>query len=171
MNKKTTADKLGTKTIETKAVAKRLTPFEDLVHLAAIGRLSLAGRQDIGAIILKKKDSFQIKFCFDCKGIHPSLPESQVYPIFAGIEAGLKELPKGELLTLHIGSFTDDSHRQQTLKTIEENCTQDELKMLARSERLRIRELTQQGIRKTKFFSLYCNSCLKCLCCRPSPRP
>ncbi len=156
MNKKTTADKLGTKTIETKAVAKRLTPFEDLIHLAAIGRLSLAGRQDIGAIILKKKDSFQIKFCFDCKGIHSSLPESQVYPIFAGIEAGLKELPKGELLTLHIGSFTDDYHRQQTLKTIEENCTQDELKLLARSERLRIRELTQQGIRKTKFFRLYC---------------
>jgi hypothetical protein len=71
MNKKTTADKLGTKTIETKAVAKQLTPFEDLIHLAAIGRLSLAGRQDIGVIILKKKDSFQIKFCFDCKGIHP----------------------------------------------------------------------------------------------------
>ncbi|WP_017313911.1 hypothetical protein [Mastigocladopsis repens] len=100
-------DKVGIKTISTKeiAVAKRLTPFEDLTHIAGIASISIGGRKDIGAIILKKNDGLQIKFCFDCQGIHPSVSEEQIVPIFEGIEAGLKEIPYGETLTLHLGSL------------------------------------------------------------------
>ncbi|MBW4642681.1 MAG: hypothetical protein KME23_06700 [Goleter apudmare HA4340-LM2] len=151
-------DKVGIKTISAKeiAVAKRLTPFEDLIHIAAIASISIGGRKDIGAIILKKNDGLQIKFCFECQGIHPSLPEEQIVPIFEGIEAGLKEIPYGETLTLHLGSFTEDFDRQQELKAIENGCCREELMLLMRSERLRIRELTKNGTRKNKFLRIYC---------------
>ncbi len=151
-------DKVGIKTISTKeiAVAKRLTPFEDLTHIAGIASISIGGRKDIGAIILKKNDGLQIKFCFDCQGIHPSVSEEQIVPIFEGIEAGLKEIPYGETLTLHLGSFTEDFDRQQELKAIESGCTREELMLLIRSERLRIRELTKNGTRKNKFLRIYC---------------
>ncbi|MBD2131085.1 hypothetical protein H6F47_01025 [Sphaerospermopsis sp. FACHB-1094] len=151
-------DKVGRQNISAQeiSVAKRLTPFEDLTHIAAIASISIAGRKDVGAIILKRKDDIQIKFCFDCQGIHSSLPDSQILPIFTGIEAGLKEIPYGETLTFHLGSFTDDHHRQQELKALEENCRSNELMLLIRSERLRIRDLTNQGSRKNKFLRIYC---------------
>ena len=99
-------DKLGRQSLETEqlGVVKNLTPFEDITHLAGIASISLGGRKNIGALILKKKEDIQIRFCFDIQGIHPSLPEEQILPIFENIEGGLKELPERETLTIHIGS-------------------------------------------------------------------
>jgi hypothetical protein len=151
-------NKIGRKTIEKEqlGVVKNLTPFEDIFHLAGIVSISLAGYKDIGALILQKKQDIQIKFCFDVRGIHPSLPEEQILPIFENIEGGLKELPERETLTIHLGSFTDDFLRQQELKKVEEQCDLQQLTLLVRSERLRARELTQLGIRKNKFLRFWC---------------
>jgi len=151
-------DKLGKKKLENEqiSVVKTLTPFEDVIHLAGICDLNLGGRKGIGALILKKGEDIQIKFCFDCLGIHPNLASEQILPIFDGIEAGLKEIPDRETLTIHLGSFTSDYARQQELKGIEQDCESEQLKLLIRSERLRIRELTQLGIRKNKFLRLWC---------------
>lgn len=151
-------EKIGKKSIEASqlAVVKTLTPFEDITHLAGITSISLAGRKNIGAIILQKKEDIQIKFCFDCQGVHPSLPSEQIQPIFTGIEGGLKELPEKETLTIHFGSFTNDYFRQQSLKNIENNCDLEQLTLLIRSERLRVKDLTQSGIRKNKFIRLWC---------------
>ena len=118
-------------------VVKNLTPFEDIVHLAGIINISLAERQNIGAIVLKKNEDIQIKFCFEAKGIHSSLPQEQILPIFERIEGGLKELPEGETLTIHVGSFADDDRRQQELLKIEQGCDLEQLQLLMRSERLR----------------------------------
>ena len=151
--------KIGKQSLETEqlGVVKGLTPFEDITHLAGITSISLGGRKNIGALILKKKEDIQVKFCFDIQGIHPSLPEEQILPIFENIEGGFKELPEGELLTIHIGSFTDDAQRQQELKQIEANCELEQLSLLIRSERLRARELTQSGVRKNKFLRFWCS--------------
>ncbi|BCL39907.1 type IV secretion system DNA-binding domain-containing protein [Nostoc sp. MS1] len=151
-------DKLGKGKLENEqiSVVKMLTPFEDIIHLAGICDLSLGGRQGIGALILKKGESIQIKFGFDCLGVHPNLPTEQMLAIFEGIEAGLKEIPEGESLTIHLGSFTSDYSRQQELSHLESNCSIDQLKLLIRSERLRTKELTQSGIRKNKFLRLWC---------------
>lgn len=151
-------DKLGKKKLENDqiGVVKTLTPFEDVIHLAGICDLNLGGRKGIGALILKKGEDIQIKFCFDCLGIHPNLASEQILPIFDGIEAGLKEIPDRETLTIHLGSFTSDYARQQELKGIEQDCEIEQLKLLIRSERLRIKELTQLGIRKNKFLRLWC---------------
>ncbi|MBD2517030.1 hypothetical protein H6G93_18805 [Nostoc sp. FACHB-973] len=151
-------DKLGKVALgnEQISVVKMLTPFEDIIHLAGICELNLGGRQGVGALILKKGENIQIKFCFDCLGIHPNLQSEQMLPIFEGIEAGLKEIPEGESLTIHLGSFTSDYHRQQELSKLESNCHIDQLKLLIRSERLRAKELTQSGVRKNKFLRLWC---------------
>lgn len=151
-------DKLGKKALESEqiSVVKTLTPFEDIVHLAGICELNLAGRKGIGALILKKGEEIQIKFCFDCLGIHPNLPSEQIFPIFDGIEAGLKEIPSKEFLTIHLGSFTSDYERQKQLKALEQNCTIDSLRLSIRSERLRTKELTKSGTRKNKFLRLWC---------------
>ncbi|MDF5716742.1 MAG: hypothetical protein PUP93_23445 [Rhizonema sp. NSF051] len=156
--KKPSSPKVGIQTISALevSVTKRLTPFEDLTHIAAIANISIGGRKDIGAIILKKNDELQIKFCFECQGIHPYAPSLQIVPIFEGIEAGLKEIPHGETLTIHLGSFTEDEERQQELKAVESGCSSDSLMLLMRSERLRIRELTKNGTRKNKFLRVYC---------------
>lgn len=150
--------KIGKKSLDTEqlSVVKNLTPFEDITHLAAIASISLAGRRDIGALILQKKEDIQIKFCFDVQGIHPSLPEEQIIPIFENIEGGLKELPERETLTIHLGSFTDDFLRQQELKKIEDKCDLEQLTLLVRSERLRARELTEAGTCKNKFLRFWC---------------
>lgn len=151
-------DKLGRQSLETEqlGVVKGLTPFEDITHLAGIASISLGGRKNVGAIILKKKEDIQIRFCFDIQGIHPSLPEEQILPIFENIEGGLKELPERETLTIHIGSFTDDTFRQQELKKVEKQCDLEQLTLLMRSERLRARELTLAGVRKNKFLRFWC---------------
>ncbi|MGF1937617.1 MAG: hypothetical protein RM347_025045 [Nostoc sp. ChiQUE02] len=151
-------DKLGKVALEKEqiSVVKMLTPFEDIIHLAGICDLNLGGRQGVGALILKKGENIQIKFCFDCLGIHPNLESSQMLPIFEGIEAGLKEIPEGENLTIHLGSFTSDYHRQEELSKLESNCQIDQLKLLIRSERLRTKKLTESGARKNKFLRLWC---------------
>ncbi|MHC0067394.1 hypothetical protein ACWATR_31530 [Nostoc sp. UIC 10890] len=151
-------DKLGKAALEKEqiSVVKMLTPFEDIIHLAGICDLNLGGRHGVGALILKKGENIQIKFCFDCLGIHSNLESEQMLPIFEGIEAGLKEIPEGENLTIHLGSFTSDYDRQQELSKLETNCSQDQLKLLIRSERLRTKELTQSGTRKNKFLRLWC---------------
>ncbi|OKH45306.1 hypothetical protein NIES2101_26730 [Calothrix sp. HK-06] len=158
-----TKPKIGKQSLETDqlGVVRGLTPFEDITHLAGITSISLGGRRNIGALILTNKEDIQIKFCFDIRGIHPSLPEEQILPIFENIEGGLKELPEGETLTVHLGSFTDDSWRQQELRKIESNCKLEQLNLLIRSERLRARELTNNGIRKNKFLRFWCTYTVK----------
>ncbi|MBE9052751.1 hypothetical protein IQ243_20450 [Nostocales cyanobacterium LEGE 11386] len=158
MSNKVKKQKIGKKSLETAqiSVVKTLTPFEDIIHLAGICEINLGGRKGIGALILKKDEDIQIKFCFDCVGIHPNLPSEQILPIFNGIESGLKEIPEDESLTIHFGSFTDDFDRQSELKNIESECDIEQLKLLIRSERLRIKDLTKNGSRKNKFLRLWC---------------
>ncbi|MDZ8264102.1 helicase HerA domain-containing protein [Nostoc sp. ChiQUE01b] len=146
---KSSFNKIGKKSIT-------LTPFEDIIHLAGICEIDLGNRRGIGALILKKNSDIQIKFCFDCVGIHPHLEAEQILPIFDSIESGLKEIPEQELLTIHLGSFTDDAPRQKELKSLEDSCNLEQIKLLLRSERVRARELTISGERKNKFLRLWC---------------
>ncbi|MDB9344579.1 hypothetical protein PN456_17250 [Nodularia spumigena CS-586/05] len=158
MSTKSKNQKIGKRTLETTqiSVVKRLTPFEDIIHLAGICEINLGGRKGIGALILNRNEEIQIKFCFDCMGIHPNLPSEQILPIFSGIESGLKEIPEDESLTIHFGSFTDDLDRQLELRQIESNCNIEQLKLLIRSERVRVKDLTKNGVRQNKFLRLWC---------------
>jgi hypothetical protein len=134
-----------------------LTPFEDALNLAAMLRVELRGRR-VGAYVLTKgqnREHLCFVFGFDCKGIHNTLTDAQVETIFSQLESGLKDLPKGERLTIHLGSFSSDRDRQQDLAQLTDLAPSHALKFLLTSDRARIQQLTQQGLRKPKFLRLY----------------
>ncbi|GBE94210.1 hypothetical protein [Nostoc cycadae] len=149
--------KIGKKSIGTPGNESRLTPFEDALHLATMLRIGVDGR-DLGAYILAKgtqRDRFCFVFGFECKGIHTTLRSEQINTIFNNIESGLKDIPEGERMTLHIGSFSSDKHRQQELADLIKRSPSNDIKYLVMAERARIRELTTSGIRKPKFLRIY----------------
>ena len=135
----------------------RLTPFEDALHLATMLQISLNSR-DIGAYLLSKgtqKDRFCFVFGFDCQGIHTTLTFEQIEKIFDNLEAGLKDIPLGEKMTLHLGSFRSDKSRQKQLSSLIKQASSQEVQYLLMAERARAKELTKAGIRKPKFFRIY----------------
>ncbi|MDM9381760.1 hypothetical protein QUB80_13715 [Chlorogloeopsis sp. ULAP01] len=149
--------KIGKKSVGIAGSETRLTPFEDALHLATMLRVSLNGR-DIGAYILTKgtqKDRFCFVFGFDCRGIHTTLRPEQINTIFNNIEAGLKDIPNGERMTLHLGSFSSDRQRQKELAALVKSTGSPDIKYLLMSERARAQELTRSGIRKPKFLRIY----------------
>ncbi|AFY56359.1 hypothetical protein Riv7116_3917 [Rivularia sp. PCC 7116] len=150
--------KIGKKSVANVAGSNvRLTPFEDALHLATMLKISLDGR-DVGGYILNKankKDSFCFVFGFDCRGIHTTLRPEQIDTICNNIEAGLKDIPGGEKLTFHLGSFTSEIGRQQELASLVKEAASPNIKYLLMAERARVKELTQSGIRKPKFLRIY----------------
>ena len=134
-----------------------LTPFEDALHLAALLRIELRGRQ-VGAYVLtkgKNREHLCFVFGFDCKGIHNTLTDEQVETAFSQLESGLKDLPGNERLTLHLGSFSSDAERQIDLARLGDHAPSQPLRFLLTADRARVQQLTQQGLRKPKFLRLY----------------
>ncbi|MDF5713317.1 MAG: hypothetical protein PUP93_05375 [Rhizonema sp. NSF051] len=135
----------------------RLTPFEDALNLASMLSISLDGR-NIGAYILTKgsqKDRFCFVFGFECRGIHTTLTEDQIDTVCNNIEVGLKDIPTGEKITFHMGSFSSDTKRQAELVALGKRAPSPDIQYLLMSERARIKELTRAGIRKPKFLRAY----------------
>ncbi|AFY46678.1 hypothetical protein Nos7524_0773 [Nostoc sp. PCC 7524] len=149
--------KIGKQSVGIAGQESRLTPFEDALHLSTMLRIALDGR-DIGAYILTKgtqKDKFCFVFGFECRGIHTTLRKEQIDPIFNNIEAGLKDIPDGETMTLHMGSFSSDQQRQDELTDLIRRAPSRDIKYLLMAERARVQELTKAGIRKPKFLQIY----------------
>jgi hypothetical protein len=149
--------KIGKKSVGLAGNETRLTPFEDALHLATMLRVSLNAR-DIGAYILTKgtqKNSFCFVFGFDCKGVHTTLRAEEIETIFNNIESGLKDIPSGERMTLHLGSFSSDQSRQKELASLIKRSPSRDIKYLLMAERARVKELTSSGIRKPKFLRIY----------------
>ncbi|AKG19977.1 hypothetical protein [Calothrix sp. 336/3] len=147
-------EKIGKQSV---ASGERLTPFEDALHLATMLRFSLEGR-DIGAYILTKgtqKDRFCFVFGFECRGIHTTLRQEQIDTIFSNIEVGLKDIPEGEKITFHLGSFSNDTQRQAELGELIRATSSRDIQYLLMAERARVQELTRGGIRKPKFLRVY----------------
>ncbi|MBD2198332.1 MULTISPECIES: hypothetical protein [Calothrix] len=148
--------KVGKRIVDNGERKVRLTPLEDAFALVTMLQINLQGRS-VGAYVLRKgTNSFMIHFGFECAGIHSTLRTEQIDPVFDAIESGLKDLPEGERLTIHLSSFTDDSFRQQQLKNLSDRSPNKELQYLLMGERCRTQELTKLGIRKPKTLRLYC---------------
>jgi len=148
-------EKIGKRKLKDGAKQTTLTPFEDLVHLASLVKIQLRSRH-VGSYLLKKGDDrFCFVFGFDCQGIHSYLRADQVDAIFDGLEAGLKDLPPNERLTIHLGAFSSDRDRQRQLASLVETAPFSELQFLLTGERARVQELTALGLREPKFLRLY----------------
>ncbi|MEA5512393.1 hypothetical protein VB715_21725 [Crocosphaera sp. UHCC 0190] len=100
-----------------------------------------------------KKESYRIVFGFECGGISPLQSEEEFANTLYRLENGLKDLPKGETLTVHFGTFANDVQRQQELRNLKG--LEPELALVIGSERKRTQELTKEGIRKQSFLRLY----------------
>jgi len=147
--------KIGKRKVDNGEHTIRYTPLEDSFQLASMLQIALGGR-NIGAYLQRKGlNGFKINFGFECKGIHSTLRSEEVEPIFDALEAGLKDLPLQEELTIHLGSFTSDKERQEELDNLSKTAPNKELRYLLMGERARVRELTRSGVRKPKFLRLY----------------
>lgn len=136
-----------------------LKPFEDELALATMLQINLAGWQT-GAYVLtedttQKQKCLKFIFGFECKGIHSCLPASQIDKLFDSLEAGLKDLPQEERITIHLSAFSSDSARQKQLAQLAQNAPSSELEFLVTGERARVQELARQGLREPKFLKLY----------------
>ncbi|WP_371259642.1 hypothetical protein [Calothrix sp. 336/3] len=110
--------KVGKQAVDNGKRKFSLIPLEDSFAPFSMLQINLQGRS-VGAYLLRKGvDNFLIQFGFECPGIHSTLRSKQIDPVFDAIESGLKDLPDGERLTIHLSSFTNDSLRQQQLKDL-----------------------------------------------------
>ena len=151
--------RLGKQKVPTHSGGKpvALSAMEDALDLQFPLHFDLRGRS-VGALVLGKGqalDKLQFVFGFECKGIHSTLKERQIETAFDALESGLKDLPPGETLTIHFGSFSSDAERQRRLTEIASGAPSDQLRFLLYSEKARLQELTQSGSRKPKFLKLY----------------
>ena len=138
-----------------------LEAVENYFHLQFPLRYEIRQRT-VGAFVLgqgaKKTDPptrFKFVFGFECRGIHTTLKPSEQEDVFNRIESGLKDIPLGETLTIHFGSFSSDKERQIQLKNLMDKADLPQIKFLIEGEQKRIAELTQEGIRKPKFLRIY----------------
>ncbi len=149
-------NKIGSKTINNGLEKYRAKPLEDEFKLSAMVQYDYSGVTP-GAFLLKKKEGvYQIKFGFECSGIHPIFREESIGTTIESLEAGLKDLPDYEDLTIHLSCFRGIEEREQELVSLLNNCQSQELKYLLMGEMSRLQELNQQGIRKNISVVLYC---------------
>jgi hypothetical protein len=130
--------------------------FEDYCALRSFIRFQMKGR-DVGAAFLSHKGIYRLVFGFSCKGIHDVLRPDQVAPTLEKLESGLKELFSGSCITFHLSSFADDSDRQAELDEVIASTPSQELKLILMSEKKRVKELAQSGVRRVKRLNIYCS--------------
>lgn len=152
------AKKIGVKKVEdpAKGKKKKLKPFEDNFQVITFLEYR-EGKSKVGATLLEKKkdESYKIIFGFDCRGISPILADEQIEDALDRLNAGCKDLIKGETLTIHFGNFVNDEARQRELSDLMKAIDTPELQLLLGGERKRVQELTEQGIRSINFLNLY----------------
>ena len=150
--------KLGKRTVDNGVETQRVDALEDSLDLQFPLRYELRGRT-VGAFVLSRDPELKkvrFVFGFECRGVHSTLKANQEEATFDAIEAGLKDLPNGERLTIHMGSFSSDASRQQDLTSLLNQTGNARLKYLMMGRKHRVQELTRQGLRKPKFLRLYC---------------
>ena len=132
-----------------------LFPIESELDLVTHVDFEVNGRQ-FGAYLLQITErKYRLVFGFDCYGIHPNLPHEQIDPVYNRLSAGFKDLPEGEILTVHMKSFVDNTARMQELSRTVANCQSDVLQYIIMTEQKRLETLTERGLRKPKSLTLF----------------
>jgi hypothetical protein len=136
----------------------KLVPFENEIPCEAIVKFQMRDRVAAAYLLRrggKNSESFQFVFGFETKGVHTTLRDSQVDPIFDGIESGLKDLIPGEKFTIHFSSFSSDEARQRQISDLVVKTSNTRLQFLLLAEKKRIAQLTKRGLRKPKSLRFY----------------
>lgn len=149
--------KLGKQTVDNGVERKRLEPIEDSLDLQFPLHFELRGRS-AGAFVLSKGAGLKrlrFVFGFECRGIHSTLKSDQQAAVFDALENGLKDMPAGEVMTVHLSSFSSDLARQRQLTRVVEQAPSTTLQFLMQGEKQRVQELTRKGVRKPKDLKIY----------------
>jgi hypothetical protein len=144
-------------------------PIENDFAAECFVRFEMRGRQ-ASAIMLQSgqpgNENLRFMFAWEIKGVHTTLKPEQEDGIFDAIEAGLKDLPDTESMTIYMASFASDQKRQRELDRLIEQAPSNQTKFLLMSEKKRIGQLTwrsgkrgkrlARGLRKPKTLRVYC---------------
>jgi len=129
-------------------------PFEDTMNLQYILKYEMRG-VECACYFLEKNEAFKFIFGWTSRGIHASLTQEEMEPLFDALESGLKDIPQNERLTIRQSSFVDCRQRLEELKHLFDQAPTRELKFLMYSEMERVKELSRQGLRKPKRLRIF----------------
>lgn len=129
--------------------------FENEIHLSEFIDFKL--KDHVGAYVLQERSSktLTFKFGFDCPGIHSELDEEKFLDRFYKLEQGLKSLPFGESLTLHVSSFSESQSRIAQLERLYNISGDPGIQVLLEGESRKVQELKKRGLRQPKTIRLY----------------
>ncbi|MGK7905863.1 MAG: DUF87 domain-containing protein [Synechococcus sp.] len=149
--------KLGKKVARKNPSSKQTTQlkaFQDAVDLLYVASLRLQDRR-VGAYVLNKgKAGYQIVFEFDCLGVPSLLRDSEIELYLEKLATGLKDIPAGESLSFHLGSFSEYRDRIQELDRLLAEAD-PQIAFLLTSEKATVQQIATSGQRKPKFLRLY----------------
>lgn len=132
-----------------------LIPIEGELSLVTHVDFGCDGRR-FGAYLLRMGETkYRLVFGFDTQGIHPNLPHEQVKPIYDRLSGGFKDLPEGEVMTMHMKSFVDNQARLAELQTTIDRCESEVLQHILVTEQKRTQTLTEKGLRKPKSLRIF----------------
>jgi hypothetical protein len=131
-------------------------PFQNYQDLICPVTIEKDGRS-VSGFLLNKGNQYQIVFAFRSSGLHDILDRHEITNTAIALEEGLKEMPPGERMTIHLGCYSDDSKRQQELSQIADRCHLTPISILTRNEQKRVQELTQAGLRQTWSQIIFCS--------------
>ncbi|MBE9124733.1 MULTISPECIES: hypothetical protein [unclassified Coleofasciculus] len=133
----------------------KFMPFENEADICCLVEIQKKDRK-VSGILLRKGQTYQVVFAFRVKGLHDILYSHEVSAAAQNLEAGFKELPKGEKLTLYCGCHSLDQDRQSELDLAAQNCRFPAISVLIRNEQKRIQELKRAGQRQEWEQILFC---------------
>lgn len=136
----------STKTVGGKK--QRIIPFQIESDLHAI--MEIEDGDDNFAVLLKcdRSGEWSANIPFALNGIHPELYDTEVEGYAEAISEALKDIPFGESLTLYLGCR---GHTRKRVKQIHKLLNQSQsplIDLTLMSEELRVREITQKGLRQ-----------------------
>jgi hypothetical protein len=133
--------------------------FEKELALEHLLKFQIRGRS-VSCYVLKQGSSsdsnlLQFVFAWEAKGFHTTLSQERESLVFDALQSGISDIPDGESLTVHFGSYNSDMDRQKQLQRLFELANTPQLKFLVMGEKARVQELSNLGLRKPKFLRIY----------------
>lgn len=132
-----------------------LHSIEDATNLVAMVDYELRNRR-VGAYLLKKDSTYQFVFAFETEGYHPTQEERHIEVLFDKLENGLKDFPLNESMQVHYQDFRGIGKRYEELEKLWEECSNEDIQLIIKSQQARDKELAKAGKCREKSITLYC---------------
>ncbi len=134
---------------------QKVHPIEDTQSLVCYGQINFRD-QECGFYLLRKKRKLTFVFAWEAAGFDPLISEAEAEVVLGNLEKGIQEICRhGHSLTFENRSFAHDQAAQTQLDQLLNQATQPLEQVLIYSQKARIRDLRQQGLRKTQSLRIF----------------